>query len=76
MTFHCTGVQCTTNAHEVFGRAILLSNHVLHALIPPQSFASQKYNLRHRAHSLQLPSHTTRLSDSNFITGMLYKDKH
>ena len=36
----------------------------------------QRYNLRHRTHSLQLPSHTTRLSDSNFITRMLYKDKY
>ena len=44
--------------------------------LTPQSTASQIYNLRHRGHSLQLPSHTTRLSDSNFITRMLYKDKY
>ena len=41
-----------------------------------QSSASQRYNLRHRPHLLQLPSHTTRLSDSNFVTRMLYKDKY
>jgi len=63
---------CNTADDELFGRAMLLSDHALHALIPFQSFASQKYKLRHRAHSLQLPSHTTRLSDSNFITRMLY----
>ena len=60
---------------ELFGRAMRLSNHVLHAL-PPQSSASQRYNLRHHTHSLQLPSHTTFLSDSNFITRMLYIDKY
>ena len=67
---------CNTADDELFVRAILLSNHVLHALIPPQSSALQKYNLRHRGHSLQLPSHASRLSDSNFITRMLYKDKY
>jgi len=61
---------------ELFGIAMRLSNHVLHALIPPQSSASQRYNLIHCTHSLQLPSHTTRLSDSNFITRMLYKDEY
>jgi len=61
---------------ELFGRAMRLSNHVLHALIPPQSSASQRPNLRHRIHSLQLSSHTTRFSDSNFITRMLYKDNY
>ena len=67
---------CNIADDELFARAMRLSNHVLHALIPPQSSASQRYNLRHRTHSLQLPSHTTRLSDCNFITLMLYKDKY
>jgi len=57
----------TTN----YCRAMRLSNHVLHALIPFQSTASQRYNLRNRTHSLQLPSQTT-----CFITRMLYKDKY
>ena len=67
---------CKIADDELFGRAMRLSSHVLHALIPPQSSASQRYNLRHRPHLLQLPSHTTRLSDSNFITRMLYKGKY
>jgi len=54
---------CHIADDELFSRAMRLSNHVLHALIPPQSSASQRYNLRHRPHLLQLPSHTTRLSD-------------
>ena len=32
-----------------------------------------RLNLRHRAYSLQLPEHRTQLSDSNFMTRMLYK---
>ena len=55
---------CHIADDELFGRAMRLSNHVLHALIPPQCSASQRYNLRHRPHLLQLPSHTTHLSDS------------
>ena len=54
---------CKIADDELFGRAMRLSNHVLHALIPPQSSASQRYNLQHRPHLLQLPPHTTHLSD-------------
>ena len=57
-------------------QSLLISDYITFELIPPQSYASQRYNLRHRTPSLQLPSHTTRLSDSNFITRMLYKDKY
>ena len=32
--------------------------------------------LRRRAHSLQLPEHSTRLSDSNFLTRTLYKNTY
>jgi len=46
---------CNIAGDELFGRAMLLSNHVLHTLILPQSSVSQSYNLRHGAHSLQLP---------------------
>ena len=34
------------------------------------------HNLRHRAHSLQLPEHSTQFSDSNFITCMLCKNTY
>ena len=52
------------------------SNHVLHPLVQPPSTASQTYNLRKRTHSLQLPDHTTQMSDKNFITHMLYKNAY
>ena len=65
---------CDTTDDELFSKAVRLSKHVLYALLPPSSTASQRYNLRHRAHSLQLPQHSTQLSDSNFRTRMLYKN--
>ena len=43
---------------ELWRRCAVSVQHVLYALIPPQSSASQRYNLRHRTHSLQLPTHT------------------
>jgi len=40
---------------QLFSRAVRLSDHILHVLLPPSSTtASQRYNLRHRAHSLHL----------------------
>jgi len=67
---------CDTADDELFSKAVRLSNHVLHALLPPPSTASQRYNLRHRAHFLQLLEHSTQLSDSNFLTRMLYKNTY
>jgi len=63
--------------YELFNKAVRMPySHVLHYLLPPLSNASQKYNLRKRTHVLQLPEHTTLLSDKNFITGMLYKNAY
>jgi len=44
--------------------------------LPPASTASQRYNLRHRAHARLLPKHSTHLSDCNFLTRMLYKNTY
>ena len=65
---------CDNTADDELFKAVRLLNHLLHALLPPPSAASQRYNLRHRAHSLQLPQHSTQLSDFNFLTCMLYKN--
>ena len=67
---------CDAEDDKLFDKAIRQSNHVLHTLLPPPSTASQCYNLRQRAHSLQLPKHSTHLSDCNFFTRMLYRDTH
>ena len=65
-----------TTVEELFSKTVKLSHHVLHTLLlpPPPSTASQNYNLRYRTHSLELPAHTTHLTDCAFITRMLYKD--
>ena len=67
---------CDNADDELFSKALLWSNHVLHALLPPLSAASQRYNLRQRPHSLQLTEHTTQLSDCNFLIRLLYKNTH
>jgi len=67
------GIPIPTAALWTIQQSCSLSNHVLHALLPPSSTASQRYNLRHRAHSLQLPEHSTQLSESNFPTRMLWE---
>jgi len=67
---------CDTTDDELFNNVVRQSNHVLHALLPPPSSASQRYNLRHGAHTLQLPEHSTLLFDSNFLTRMLYKNTY
>jgi len=52
---------CDDVDDELFNKAVCLPNHVLHSLLPPPSNASQ----RKRTHLLQLPDHTTHLSDKN-----------
>ena len=69
---------CNATDSELFSMVVRLSSHVLHALLPTPSSASQHYNMRERTHSLKLPEHFTYLSESdcNFITHMLYKDTY
>jgi len=58
---------CNDADDELFNKATLWSNHVLHALLPPTSVSSQRYNLRQRPHLLQLPEHMTQLYDCSFL---------
>jgi len=67
---------CDTADDDLFTKALRSPDHLLHPLLPQSSTSSQHYNLRHRAHSLQLPEHLTQLSDSNFLTRMLYKNTY
>jgi len=66
--------QCATADEKLFDKICLDNNHVLHCLLPPPTSASQSYNLRPRAHSLELPQHSGHLTDSNLITRMLFTD--
>jgi len=65
---------CNSADDELFTKIRTSSNHILHALLPPPSTASQNYGLRQRIHSLQLPERSTHLVDCNFLMRMLYKN--
>jgi hypothetical protein len=59
---------------RLFLKTLNNPHHILHTLMPPQSAASQHYNLRQRTHDRQLPVHRGHLLDKNFIMRLLYKD--
>ena len=68
--------QCDSMDQKLFNNIIANQDHLLSSLLPPPSIASQNYNLRPRPHSQELPQHTGRLTDSNFITRILYKNSY
>jgi len=55
---------CADADEQLLNRLIHNPDHVLHRLLPPSNTASQRYNLRTRRHTLQLPEHHTILQDS------------
>src|SRR5664279_348474 len=59
---------------QLFDKITVNEQHLLHSHLPPPAVSSQNYNLRPRIHNRQLPQHTGYLTDSNFITRMLYTD--
>ena len=61
---------------QLFKRILYNRHHTLYQLLPPQSTASQKYNLRRRTHDRQLHDHQRHLSDCNFITRLLYRNSY
>ena len=65
---------CSTADKQLFNRILNQPEHVLHPILPPLS-ASQ-YNLRDRPHNRLLCQRASRLSDCNFIIGMLYSDMY
>jgi len=67
---------CNSADDELFSKIRTSSNHILHALLPPPSTASQNYGLRQRVHSLQLSERSTYLSDCNFLMRMFYNDSY
>ena len=65
---------CESADAKLFNKIMADEDHILHSLLPPIAIASQNYNLRRRVHNRQLPRHSGKLIDCNFITRMLYKD--
>ena len=68
------GEMCEAADQQLFEKVLANPNHMLHNLLPPPTVASQNYNLRPRSHDRQLPPHTGRLTDSNFLTRLLYNE--
>jgi hypothetical protein len=48
------------------------NKHVLYALLPSKSAASDFYNLRSRLHDFELPGRLNYLTDCNFLYRVLY----
>jgi hypothetical protein len=61
---------------KLFDNILTNQDPLLSNLLPPTSVAPQNYDLRPRLHSQELPQHTGRLTDSNFITRILYKSTY
>ena len=68
--------QLLEEADDQLFKRILNNHHTLYQLIPPQSTASQKYNLRRRTHDRQLHDRQGHLSDCNYITRLLYRNSY
>ena len=52
------------------------TQHVLYDLLPPPSTVLQTYDLRQCAHDRLIPAHTGHLTDTHFITRLIYKDAY
>ena len=63
---------CTKREADLFKKILNNPNHVLHALLPPQT--THSHNLRARVHNRQLPKKASALVSKNFVHRMLYKD--
>jgi hypothetical protein len=66
--------QCESADDQLFTKINNNEHHTLHSLLPDIAPAGLNYNLRTRIHNKQLPDRSGHLSDSNFVTRLLYKD--
>jgi len=53
---------CSVADEQLFHKASNNDHHLLSDLLPPQTIASQKYNLRKRIHNRHIPEHTGNLT--------------
>ena len=67
---------CKTSDEQLVNKVIDNKHHLLYNLLPAQTVASQNYHLRKRQHNRQLPKRLGHLTDSNFVTRMLYADSY
>jgi len=64
--------QCSAADQKLFVSIQSNTNHLLYYLLPPPIVASQHYEMRPWTHNRQLLVHSGHLTDSSFITRMLY----
>ena len=65
---------CESADFKLFNKIMTDEGHILYSLLPPIAITSQNYNLHRRAHDRQIPRHSGKLTDCNFITRVSYKD--
>jgi hypothetical protein len=58
---------------KFFSKIMADEGQILYSHLSPIAIALQNYNLRCRANNRQLPRHSGKLTDCNFIIRMLYK---
>ena len=59
---------------QLFSKITHNRHHLLSSYLPPQSLATQNYDMRLRTHNTQLPDCSGHLTDCNFLTRLLYND--
>jgi len=67
---------CRASDDKLFASITNNREHVLHELLPPQSVASENYNLRPRKHHFELPNKTSHLTECNFMQRMLFLENY
>ena len=73
---HLLDELCRASDDKLFASITNNREHVLHELLPPQSVASQNYNLRPHKHHFELPNKTSHLTDCNFMQRMLFLETY
>jgi hypothetical protein len=64
---------CQTCDSRLFKAITSNNSHVLYALLPSKSAASDCYNLRPRLRDLELPDRLNHLTDCNFLYRVIYR---
>jgi len=59
---------------QLFNKITHNRHHLLSSYLPPQSLATQNYDMRPRIHNRELPDRFGHLTDCNFLTRLLYND--
>ena len=59
---------CDSADDELFGKAVRLTNHILHDLLPPPPTASQHYELRHHFYISNATTLTSQKAGDRYVS--------